>query len=93
MSTHRYIIPQKQGVQHLSGVPIPELDPVEFVEDEATAMDRIQREARAKGLALGDGWMQAAAGWELLEVWQCQEDKEAPGRPYPPIGRVMRTGV
>jgi hypothetical protein len=35
--------------------------------------------------------MLADPGWEMLEVWQCQEDKEAPGRPYPPIGRVLRT--
>lgn len=56
MKTHRYIIPQRQGFQYLSGVPIPELEPAEFVAEEAAAMERLEREARSKGLVLGDGW-------------------------------------
>ncbi len=76
----------------MSGVPVPELEPAEFWAEESAAMAWLEQKAREKGLVLGDGWMQADAGWDMLEVWQCQADKEAPGRPHPPIGRVLRTG-
>ncbi len=93
MSKYRYIIPAKVGLQHFSGEPVPEMEPAEFVAEEVEAMEKIRAEARSKGLALGDEWLPADDGWEQLEVWQCQEDKEEPGRPHPPIGRVLRRAV
>ncbi len=93
MKTHKYIIPKKTGFQHWSGEPVPEMDQAEFAAEEAEAMEKIAAEARSKGLALGDAWIPAGDGWEQLEVWECQEDKEEEGRPYPPIGMVMRREV
>ena len=93
MKTHRYIVPQKHGLQHFSGDPVPEMDPAEFVADEQTAMERLVREARSKGLVLGAAWETTDDGWERLVVWECQEDVEAAGTPYPPIGEIRRVGV
>mgnify|MGYP003527886329 CR=1 FL=1 len=93
MNTHRYIIPAKVGFQYFSGEPVPELEPADFVAGEAEALEKIRSEARSKGLVLGVGWLPADDGWEQIEVWQCQEDKDEPGRPHSPIGRVLRKGV